>query len=105
MAARPIEALRRRLWVDLGLFTLATFALTWLLVGLYIWNADAMPATFGRMKLGAPVFYIAVAAPTIAALLVTAWRYGEVEQFAFGHFLGRVCVYWTWTLRALCREK
>src|SRR3546814_6355481 len=80
MAARPIEALRRRLWVDLGLFTLATFALTWLLVGLYIWNADAMTATFGPMKLGAPVFYIAVAAPTIAALLVTAWRYGRSEE-------------------------
>src|SRR3546814_18391687 len=55
-----------------------------------------MTATFGPMKLWAPVFYIAVAAPTIAARLVTAWRYGEAGLVDLGRSLGRVRENWLW---------
>src|SRR3546814_13225554 len=55
-----------------------------------------MTATFGPMKLWAPVFYIAVAAPTIAALLVTAWRYGEAGLVDLGRSLVRVRANWIW---------
>lgn len=96
MEASSSEDLRPRLWIDLGLFTLATFALTWLLVGLYIWNAEAMTAMFGPMKLGVPIFYVAVAAPTISALLVTAWRYGVAGLADLGRSLIRVRANWIW---------
>src|SRR3546814_18297335 len=57
------------------------------------WSSDVCSSD---LKLGAPVFYIAVAAPTIAALLVTAWRYGEAGLVDLGRSLVRVRANWIW---------
>lgn len=87
---------RRRLATDLVVFGGLTFALTWLVVGAYIWDNDAATAAIGPMKLGAPAFYVAVYAPAIMALLVTAFRYGRGGLGSLLASLVRVRVRWTW---------
>jgi len=87
---------RRRMWGDLVVFTVATFALTWSIVGAYIWNAELATRWLGPMRLGAPAFYVAVYAPSLMAIVVTAWRYGRrglVDLFAS---LVRVRAGWRW---------
>src|SRR3546814_4509392 len=76
-AAVPRRAYVRRLLVDLFAFTACAFALTWIVVGLYIWNADAATRALGPLRLGAPAFYLAVYAPSLAAIAVTCARYGR----------------------------
>lgn len=89
-------AYRRRLLIDLLVFHGAAFAITWVIVGMYIWNADAATRMFGPMQLGAPAFYVAVYGPTLAAIAVTAWRYGRAGlRDLFGALL-RVRVKWYW---------
>src|SRR3546814_14749401 len=69
-AAVPRRAYVRRLLVDLFAFTACAFALTWIVVGLYIWNADAATRALGPLRLGAPAFYLAVYAPSLAAIAI-----------------------------------
>ena len=54
------RATRRRLLVDLLIFGVAAFAITWLIVGVYIADAETATRLFGPMKLGAPAFSLAV---------------------------------------------
>ncbi len=97
-AGRPA---RRRLWVDLLVFNAATFALTWAIVGAYIWNAEAATRVFGPMQLGAPAFYVAVYAPSLIAVAVTAWRYGRAGLADLFASLVRVRARWVWIALSL----
>ncbi len=90
------HATRRRLLTDLLIFGTATFALTWLVVGLYLWNNEALTRLFGPMKLGAPAFYLAVYAPTLMALAVTALRYRRSGLSDLFRSLLRIRVSWIW---------
>lgn len=90
------RATRRRLLTDLLIFGTATFALTWLVVGLYIWNNEAITRLFGPMKLGAPAFYLAVYAPTLMAIAVTALRCGRTGLSDLFRSLLRIRVKWIW---------
>jgi len=87
---------RRRLYADLGWFTAATFGLTWLLVGAYIYDATTASKLLGPMRLGAPAFFVAVYAPTLAAILVTAVRYGRTGLSSLFGSLVRSKVGWLW---------
>lgn len=87
---------RRRLLVDLLIFVAAVFAITWLIVGLYIWNAETATRLLGPMKLGAPAFYLAVYAPALVAIAVTAARYGRVGLADLFRSLVRARVGWMW---------
>ena len=69
-------ATRRRLYVDLLIFFIAAFALTWLIFLPYLWDEEAATKLFGPMQLGAPVFFMAVYAPSVAGLIISAARYG-----------------------------
>lgn len=89
-------ATRSRLVVDLLIFVGAAFALTWLIVGLYVWNDAAMTRFIGPMKLGAPAFYAAVYAPTLAALVITAARYGRLGISSLFSSVIRLRVRWYW---------
>jgi membrane protease YdiL (CAAX protease family) len=93
-AADP--GLRRRLVVDLLIFGAATFALTWLIVGLYIWDNAAVTRAIGPMKLGAPAFYVAVYAPALAAIAVTVARHGRAGLASLFGSLVRIRVRWIW---------
>jgi membrane protease YdiL (CAAX protease family) len=90
------RAARRRLYADLGWFVAAAFGLTWLLVGAYIHDAPAMSNLLGPMQLGAPAFFVAVYAPTLAAILVTAVRDGRTGLSGLFGSLVRSKVGWVW---------
>jgi len=93
--------MRRRLIVDLLIYCAATFAITWLIVGLYIWNAAAVTRVFGPMKLGAPAFYLAVCAPSLSAIVITGLRYGRAGLASLFGSLVRVRVRWIWIVVSL----
>jgi membrane protease YdiL (CAAX protease family) len=90
------HATRRRLLTELLIFGAATFALTWLVVGFYIWNNEAATRLFGPMKLGAPAFYLAVYAPALMAIAVTAVRRGRVGLSDLFRSLLRIRARWIW---------
>lgn len=94
MKADPI--LRHRIINDLLIFSVTTFAITWLVVGLYIWNAEAVTRIFGPMSLGAPMFYLAVFGPTLASIVITGLRYGRRGLTSLFGSLVRVKVKWQW---------
>lgn len=87
---------RRRLLIDLLIFAGVTFALTWVIVGLYIWNGAAVTRAIGPMRVGAPAFYLAVFAPALTAVVVTAVRYGRAGLASLFGSLIRVRVRWIW---------
>lgn len=93
--------MRRQLVVDLLVFMAVTFAITWSIVGLYIWNAEATTAVLGEMKLGEPAFYAAVYAPSVAAIAITARRYGRAGLASLFGSLVTVRVRWLWLLLCL----
>lgn len=90
------RAARRRLYADLGWFMAAAFGFTWLLVGAYIYAAPTMSSLLGPMRFGAPAFFVAVYAPTLAAILVTAVRYGRTGLTDLFGSLIRSKVGWVW---------
>jgi len=90
------SAMRRRLLADLLIFHAIAFALTWLVVGAYIWNAEVATRLLGPMKLGAPAFYLAVCAPSLASIAVTAMRYGRAGLADLFRSLLRVRARWLW---------
>ena len=69
-------ATRRRLYVDLAIFFVAAFALTWLISLPYILDEQAATEVFGPMELGAPMFFAAVYVPSVAGLVISGMRYG-----------------------------
>lgn len=90
------SAFKRRMAIDIGLFTVASFALTWILVGAYIVAPDAAARLLGPLKLGAPAFYVAVYAPSLAAVAVTALRYGKDGLKDLLASLVRLRAPWVW---------
>lgn len=54
----------------LALFVFLTFAVTWALIGSYIFWPDAMTARFGEISGAHPFFFLATWAPAIAAFTV-----------------------------------
>src|SRR3546814_9012392 len=100
-AAVPRRAYVRRLLVDLFAFTACAFALTWIVVGLYIWNADAATRALGPLRLGAPAFYLAVYAPSLAAIAVTCARYGRAGLANLFRSLFRIRAGWGWVAISL----
>jgi membrane protease YdiL (CAAX protease family) len=86
----------RRLVVDLLVFNGFAFGLTWLLVGFYIWNAEAATHVLGPMRLGAPAFYLAVYAPSLAGVGVTFARYGRAGLADLFRSLFRIRAGWMW---------
>ena len=86
----------RRLVVDLLIFNGFAFGLTWLVVGFYIWNAEAATRLLGPMRLGAPAFYLAVYAPSLTAVVLTFARYGQAGLADLFRSLFRIRAGWMW---------
>jgi membrane protease YdiL (CAAX protease family) len=90
------DSMRRRLGVDLLVYTVATFAITWTIVGLYIWDADRTTRAVGPMKLGAPMFYAAVYTPTVVSIVLTAIRDGRAGLVSLFASVFRFRAPWLW---------
>tara|TARA_E500000178_G_scaffold356508_1_gene434948 strand:+ start:299 stop:1171 length:873 start_codon:yes stop_codon:yes gene_type:complete len=86
----------KRIIVDVVIFCALAFGLTWLLLSLYILDAAAASRYLGPMKVGAPAFFVAVYAPTLAAIAVTAWRYGRAGLANLFRSFVRFRVKWYW---------
>lgn len=96
-ASSPVSpAARQRLYGDLALFSAIAFGLTWLLVGAYVIDAEAASSLLGPMRLGAPAFFAAVYAPSVAAVIVTSLRYGRAGLAQLFGSLIRVKAPWIW---------
>jgi len=90
----------RRLILDLALFTALTFGLTWCLVGAYVIDAATATRVLGPMRLGAPAFYLAVYAPSLVGVILSALRYGPAGlKDLFGAVL-RIRIGWPWMVVA-----
>jgi len=70
-AMRSARALRDMVW-----YLALTFGITWSVAGAALFAPNWMDRHFGPITSGAPLFYLAVWAPNIAALLVTAVTLG-----------------------------
>ena len=61
---------------DLITFFSITFLLTWGIAGLYVFAPNIMAGLFGNLTGSHPLYYLAVWAPAIAALILVLYRHG-----------------------------
>ena len=81
---------------DLIPFFTMTFLIAWGILGLYIFASEAMVPLFGNLTGQHPLFYVAVYAPAIAALVVILYRHGfyGLRRFLSRLLLWRASIYW-----------
>lgn len=81
---------------DLIPFFVMTFLIAWTVLGLYIFAAETMNRLFGELTGKHPLFYMAVYAPAIAALILVHHRHGfaGIRSFLSRLLLWRASVYW-----------
>lgn len=70
-------------------FLVLTFGIAWGILALYIGLPDLMAGTFGQLTGNHPLFFLAVYAPAIAALVLVGARQGAA---GLRRFLGRLAV-------------
>lgn len=92
----------KRVWLFFGL----VFAITWGVGLLYFTLGDRLAQVFGPLGTTNPLFYVAVSAPTIAALTLSALQRGGLRDL-FGRLITwRIGLQWyllpTLGLAALC---
>ncbi len=92
---------RRRAIVELSLFFGLAFAVTWAVCGIYLLAPAAAVSWFGPMNARSPAFYVAVFAPSVSALWLTAVRGGSSGLRQMGRALIRVNVRWYWIVLSL----
>lgn len=76
-------------------FTMA-FLIAWGILGLYIFASEMMVRLFGNLTGEHPLFYLAVYAPAIAALVLVHYRhgFGGIRRFLSRLLLWRTSIYW-----------
>ena len=76
-------------------FTMA-FIIAWGILGLYIFASETMVRLFGNLTGEHPLFYLAVYAPAIAALVLVYYRhgFGGIRRFLSRLLLWRTSNYW-----------
>lgn len=97
----PAAPSSARVWRELLLFSGVTFAITWGVLALYLMNGAWATQTFGPMKLGAPMFYLAVSAPAIAAIILTLRESGWSGLWKFISSLVRGSTPWQWIVLSI----
>jgi membrane protease YdiL (CAAX protease family) len=78
------------------LFFILTFAITWGIGALYACFPDQVVAVFGPISNASPLFYVAVYAPSLSGLLVTAYTDGRpgLQDLLRRLFRWRVGIRW-----------
>ncbi len=71
-------------------FLMITFGLAWGILGLYVFLPQQMARLFGQLTGNHPLFFLAVYAPAIAAIIIVA-RKGGIS--ALRRFLGRILLW------------
>ena len=81
---------------DLIPFLAMTFLIAWGILGLYICASETMVRLFGNLTGQHPLFYVAVYAPAIAALVVILYRHGffGIRGLLSRLLLWRASIYW-----------
>ena len=87
--------------LELSLFFSLTFLVTWAICGIYLLTPKAATAIFGPMKTGSPIFFAAVYAPSVCAVVLTLIREGPAGLLAMGASAIRIAGRWWWVLAAL----
>ena len=93
----PIQAS----WGLLATFTLMTFALAWGVLGMYIFFNTWATDTFGALSGQHPLFYLAVWAPAISALILIVWLRGWGAVWLYLTKLARWRVSKAWLLMVI----
>jgi membrane protease YdiL (CAAX protease family) len=93
---QPASTTNARVWRELLVFGAVTFSITWGVLALYLVDVAWATQTFGPMKLGAPMFYLAVSAPAIAAIVLTLNESGWSGLWGFIASLARGSTAWPW---------
>ena len=71
-------------------FLLISFAIAWGIIGLYIFLPEPMIQLFGVLSGAHPLFYVAVYAPAIAAIVIVLYREG---RSGLRRFLARLLIW------------
>lgn len=81
---------------DLIPFFAMTFLIAWTILGLYMFVSEPMVQLFGHLTGKHPLFYLAVYAPAISALILVLYRHGfdGVRRFLSRLLLWRASIYW-----------
>lgn len=81
---------------DLIPFFTMTFLIAWGILGLYIFASETMARLFGNLTGEHPLFYLAVYAPAISALVLVFYRHGiqGMRLFLSRLLLWRASIYW-----------
>lgn len=81
---------------DLIPFFAIAFLIAWGILGLYIFASETMVRLFGNLTGEHPLFYLAVYAPAIAALVLVLYRHGfdGMRRFLSRLLLWRTSIYW-----------
>jgi len=77
-------------------FLLITFGIAWTILGLYIFLPDKMTGIFGEITGNHPLFFLAVYAPAIAALVIVFYKtgVGGLKLFLSRFFIWRISLSW-----------
>lgn len=81
---------------DLIPFFVMAFVIAWGVLGLYMFASEPMIRLFGNLTGEHPLFYLAVYAPAIAALVLVFYRYGVngIRRFLSRLLLWRASIHW-----------
>lgn len=81
---------------DLIPFFAMTFLIAWGILALYIFSPEPMAGWFGNLTGEHPLFYLAVYAPAIAALILILYRHGAEggRRFLSRLLLWRASIHW-----------
>jgi membrane protease YdiL (CAAX protease family) len=99
---RPVTArAERRPLIELLAFFAVAFALTWTICCAYIFAPKAATAVLGTMKTGSAIFFVAVYAPSLTSLALTAVLAGRIGLLRLGAAVLRVAGRWPWVVASL----
>lgn len=83
-----------RSWNHIAIFLALTFGITWTIGGAAVLAPDWVDAHFGPLTSGSPLFYLAVWAPNIAAIIVT------LATLGWAGIVDLLARLWRWRVRA-----
>jgi membrane protease YdiL (CAAX protease family) len=99
--AYGLQGTNRRAAMELLLFFVCAFAVTWAILGAYLVAPKPMTAALGPMKTGSAVFFLAVYAPSLSAIVLTLILGGLSGLRNLGASAIRIAGRWWWVAFSL----
>jgi membrane protease YdiL (CAAX protease family) len=101
MARSGVQGARYSAIAELLLFFGLVYTITWAICGAYLWEPKAATAVFGSMKTGSTIFFAAVYAPSMVAIVLTFFLGGWKGLVGLAASAVRVSGRWWWVALAL----